>query len=154
MSDEKYFLLNTDGGMDTDGHRKKGDPPGEAGIGVVLAKVNKNNSRKEDVIKTYGKAIGPADNDVAEYMALIEGLETAIKNGAVNLRAYMDVDWIVDQINFNKTPNEDDLRLLKQQVDILVAEIEEKGSFRLSWIPRGRNAEADRLAQEARRGPS
>ncbi len=37
-----YHLLNTDGGMASDGRRSHGDPPGEAAIAVDLTRIRNN----------------------------------------------------------------------------------------------------------------
>lgn len=151
MTDDKggYFLLYTDGGMDNSGTRAKDDPPGEAGIGVVLTKVNEN-SGKEVTLKRFGKPIGPATNAVAEYRALVEGLRSALDNGARYVRAYMDSEFVVEQINNKKTPKQQDLVPLYEDAQKLIARFAPGNGFRLSWIPRGRNKEADQLAQQAR----
>ena len=149
MTERKgYFLLNTDGGMDSSGRRSHGDPPGEAAISVVLKQVNKNNS-KEIAVESFGRRIGKKMNDVAEYEALIEGLKTALKHHATHLRAYMDSEFIVEQINNKVPPEEEDLLPLQEEVHRLIGRFAPKVGFRLSWVPRGRNREADDLAREA-----
>ena len=138
-----YYVLQTDGSMEASGHRSKGDPPGEAGIGVVL----KDSS--DDLVKTISRAIGPATNDVAEYEALIAGLELAHGLGIDRIRVYMDSEFIVDQMNGLADINEEDLRLLHEKAFGLFGRF---SSRRISWIPREWNKDADRLASEARQG--
>jgi len=135
-----YYVLQTDG-MGSSGHRSKGDPPGEAGIGVVLKDSN------DAVIKTDSRAIGPATNDVAEYEALIAGLELAHGLGIDQIRVYMDSEFIVEQMNGRADINEQDLKVLHEKAFGLLGRF---SSHRVSWIPREWNKEADRLATEAR----
>jgi ribonuclease HI len=136
-----YYTLQTDGSMGSSGHRAKGDPPGEAGIGVVLKDSN------DAVVKTDSRAIGPATNDVAEYEALIAGLELAHGLGIDRIRVYMDSEFIVDQMSGLSDINEADLKLLHEKAFGLFGRF---SSRRISWIPREWNREADKLASEAR----
>lgn len=149
MAEEGYFLLNTDGGMDSSGRRSPGDPAGEAAIGVVLKRINKNND-KEVLIESFGRKIGMKSKDVAEYQALIEGLRAAIKHEATHVRAFMDAEYIVEQVNNRRPPNGPELRPLYEEVQGLIASFTPGMGFRLSWIPRTRNQEADELASKAR----
>lgn len=139
-STRSYYLLNTDGGMVNDGRRKHGDPPGKAAIAVVL-----RDSRDRPVEGSpYGKTIGDKSNDVAEYMALIEGLRFARKNGVRGIRVYVDSEFVVEQMNGRAVPRQDDTRELRTKALKLAAEFD---TFRISWIPRERNTEADGLVR-------
>ncbi len=66
-----YYLLNTDGGMASNGRRRFGDPLGRAAIGALL------RTPRLVTVAQISKAIGPATQNVAEYRALIEGLTFA-----------------------------------------------------------------------------
>ena len=63
-ADHKCYLLNADGG-------NSGNPLGRAAIGALL------RTRRLVTVAQMSKAIGPATHNVAEYQALIEGLELA-----------------------------------------------------------------------------
>ena len=67
-----YYLLNTDGGMASNGRRRSGDPLGRAAIGALL------RTPRLVTVAQISKAIGPATHNVAEYRALIEGLKLAL----------------------------------------------------------------------------
>lgn len=138
-----YYVLQTDGSMHSSGRRSREDPPGEAGIGVVL------KDSDDKVVKEYCRAIGPATNDVAEYEALITGLELALSFGIDRIRVYMDSEFIVDQMNGRSDVNETDLKLRHEKAFGLFGRF---ASRRISWIPREWNKDADRLASEARQG--
>lgn len=143
-----YYILNTDGGMVSSGRRADDDPPGEAAIAVVLKRTKKGR-KTEAVVESFGRRIGPRMNDEAEYEALLEGLRTAIKHEATHVRAFMDSEFIVEQINNAVTPKEKDLVPLYREARKLIKKFAPDMGFRLSWIPRQRNVEADILVREA-----
>jgi ribonuclease HI len=128
--------------MDSDGRRSRDQPPGEAGIGIVLKRVNKNN-KKEVPVESLGRAIGRKANDVAEYEALIEGLRLTLARGATHVRAYMDSEFVVEQVDSQTPPKEQDLVPLYGEALRLIGQFAPKTGFRLSWVPRARNREAD-----------
>ena len=64
--------LNTDGAS----RHKTGEPTGPAGIGAVL------RSESGAIIGEIARGIGVATNNVAEYTALIEGLQMALDAGS------------------------------------------------------------------------
>ena len=78
-----YYLLNTDGGMASNGRRRSGDPLGRAAIGALL------RTPRLVTVAQISKAIGPATQNVAEYRALIEGLTLARDYGIQRIRIYM-----------------------------------------------------------------
>jgi ribonuclease HI len=133
-----YFLLNTDGGVD--GWRRSGDPLSHAAIGVLL------RTRRLRTVAQISKAIGPASHNEAEYKALIEGLELACAHEVRHLRVYMDSELVVDQMNRLSAVRKAELRNLHEVATGLVALF---ASFRISWVPREMNAEADRLVRDA-----
>jgi ribonuclease HI len=74
----RYHLLATDGGIAAD---QPGKMAGEAAIGVVL----------KAPFEEISESIGPAqDHHVAEYRALIRGLEIARSHGIERLRVCLD----------------------------------------------------------------
>src|SRR5580704_7892768 len=80
--------------------------PGPAGIGVVL--------RAEDgtPIVTLGRFIGRATNNVAEYRALIAGLEKAKELGAKKISVKGDSELIVRQMRGEYRVKNPDLKVL------------------------------------------
>jgi ribonuclease HI len=148
-----YYILNTDGGMSSSGRRAKDERPGEAAIAVVLKKTKKGR-KTESVIESFGRRIGPRMNDVAEYEALLEGLRTAIKHEATHVRAFMDSEFVVEQINNGVPPKEKDLVPLYKEARKLIKQFAPGVGFRLSWVPRQRNAEADALVRDALAKPA
>jgi probable phosphoglycerate mutase len=128
-----YYLLYADGG-------NRGDPLGRAAIGALL------RTRRLEFVAQISKAIGPATHNVAEYQALIEGLKLARGCGIQHVRVYMDSEMVVDQVNGLSAVRKAHLGELHEQARRLVAQFK---SFRISWVPRELNAEADRLVNDA-----
>ena len=135
-----YFLLNTDGGVV--GWRRSGDPLRPAAIGVVL------QTRRLSIVEQFGRAIGPASHNEAEYKALIEGLKLAQAHGVRHLRVYMDSELVVDQMNDRSAVRKAELLKLHEVARGLTALFE---SIRISWVPRELNAETDQLVRDALR---
>ena len=133
-----YYLLNADGG-------NRGDPLGRAAIGALL------QTRRLEFVAQISKAIGPATHNVAEYQALIEGLKLARGYGIQQIRVYMDSEIVVDQVSGVSAVRKAHLSELHEQARGLVAQFK---SFRISWVPRELNAEADRLVNDALGAPA
>jgi ribonuclease HI len=112
--------------------------PGAAGIGVVL----------ELGGRTYeiSEPIGIATNNVAEYRALVSGLERARQLGAEEVEVYLDSELLVRQLTgVYKVRNPGLLELYHKAARLL-------GAFRkrsVTHIPRGENKRADGLAKKA-----
>ena len=126
-------LVEADGGS-----RGNPGPAGFAAVvftadhGVVLAE------RKE--------AIGHATNNVAEYRGLIAGLQAAAAEGADEVAVSMDSKLVVEQMSGRWRVRHPDLIPLQREAAALAAQF---AHITYSWIPRERNAHADRLANEA-----
>src|SRR3954470_9928386 len=108
-ADHKCYLLNTDGG-------NSGNPLGRAAIGALL------RTRRLVTVAQMSKAIGPATHNVAEYQALIEGLELACEYGVQRIRVYMDSELVVDQVNGVSAVRQAHLKELYEEARSLVAQ--------------------------------
>jgi probable phosphoglycerate mutase len=126
--------------MESNGRRRAGDPFGRAAIGALL------RSTRLAAVAQLSEAIGPASHNVAEYRALIEGLNLARVHGVERIRVYMDSELVVDQMNGVSAVKQPHLRELNEVAQKLVAQF---ASIRISWVPREMNVEADRLVKEA-----
>ena len=82
--DDRYHLY-TDGGA-------RGNP-GPAGIGARLLTAD------GDVVEELADSIGTATNNVAEYQALVAGLEIALDRGVERLDVFLDSELVVRQAN-------------------------------------------------------
>ena len=140
-----YYLLNTDGGSASTWGRRSGDPLPVAAIGALL-----RTSRLVTVAQ-ISEAIGPATHNVAEYRALIEGLKLARDYGIQRIRVYMDSELVVDQLNGHSVVRQAHLVELYKEAKGLVNQF---NSFRISWVPRELNVEADRLVQDVLGAPA
>lgn len=127
----RYHLLTTDGGIVAD---QPGKMAGEAAIGVVL----------KAPLEEISEAIGPAkDHHVAEYRALIRGLEAARSRGIGHLRVCLDSALLVNQLSGTSKVKAEHLKPLHEQA---VSLIQQFADIKITWVPRKANAEADALA--------
>jgi ribonuclease HI len=133
-----YYLLNTDGG---NLRRRPGEPLRLAAIGALL------RTRRLVPVARISAQIGPATHNVAEYTALIEGLKLARRHGVQHVRVFTDSELVVDQVNRRSAVRQAHLQELHEAATGLVAAFR---SFRISWVPREMNAEADQLVRDAR----
>jgi formyltetrahydrofolate-dependent phosphoribosylglycinamide formyltransferase len=126
------LVLYTDGGS-------RGNP-GPGAAAYVL---------KDSSGKTFsGKAffIPQTTNNVAEYTAVVRGLEAAQKAGATQIELMCDSELTVRQIHGHYKVKSDNLRDLFMQVMELLMSFQ---SWKAVHIPREKNKEADKLANQA-----
>jgi ribonuclease HI len=97
-------------------------------------------------VAQISKAIGPATHNVAEYRALIEGLMLARAHGIEHIRVYTDSELVVDQVNGVSAVKQPHLRELHERACGLRAGFK---TFRIDWVPREWNVEADQLVRDA-----
>lgn len=126
---EKACVLYTDGAA-------RGNP-GEAGAGVVLV----GPSGVE--LGTRALYLGQCTNNVAEYHALIAGLELAVQSGCREVQICLDSELIVRQIQGSYKVKSAQLKPLFAKVKSHLATLEK---WDVRHIPRGENARADELA--------
>lgn len=114
--------------------------PGPAGIGVVL--------RAEDgtPLVTLGRFIGRATNNVAEYRALITGLEKALELGAKRINIRGDSELIIRQMLGQYRVKNPDLKELYDEAQALYRQFEHA---RIEHNYREKNTLADKLANLA-----
>ena len=115
--------------------------PGPAGYGAVVW-----DADRATVLAESKQAIGHATNNVAEYRALIAGLDDAAKLGATEAAVYMDSKLVVEQMSGRWKVKHPDLAQLHAQARTLASQF---GRINYAWVPRERNKHADRLANEA-----
>jgi ribonuclease HI len=112
--------------------------PGPAGIGVVIAGCESGPIR-------IAKWIGNQDNNVAEYMALMEALQCAVSLKAKALHVYSDSQVVVRQMRGEYSCRSSRLYSLHWTCRKLARAL----SFSISHVPRENNAEANSLASTA-----
>jgi len=130
--DDARHHLYTDGGA-------RGNP-GPAGIGARLL------TASGDVVEELGDFIGKATNNVAEYQALLAGLELALDRGVERLDVFLDSELVVRQVNGRYKVKDAGLKPLHAQACLLLSRFREVD---VKHVRREQNAEADRLVNEA-----
>lgn len=114
--------------------------PGEAGAGALI----KDPSAK--VVKRLKKFLGRTTNNVAEYSALVMGLEAARAMGIDSISVFADSELMVKQLNGVYKVKSEDLRPLYEKAAALSKGFKE---FSIRHIYREKNAAADALSNEA-----
>ncbi|MHB1361801.1 MAG: Nif3-like dinuclear metal center hexameric protein [Thermoleophilia bacterium] len=114
--------------------------PGPAGIGVVLA------GPDGEVVDTIANYIGEATNNIAEYQAMVSGLELALERGIDRLAIFSDSELIVRQLEGAYKVKNEGLRPYYQEAKSLLSRLEE---YEIKSIPREANAHADELVNRA-----
>ena len=115
--------------------------PGPAGFGCVVWSADHGT-----LLAEHKQAIGITTNNVAEYRALIAGLEEARRLGADKVAVAADSKLIIEQMSGRWKVKHPDMAELHQQARALASTFD---AVTYEWIPRERNAHADRLANEA-----
>ena len=124
--------LSTDGGA-------RGNP-GPAAYGYVL------EAEDGAVLAAHGEKIGVATNNVAEYSALIAGLEKALELGVGDVEVVSDSELLVKQMRGEYRVKNEALRELSTRAARLAREI---GAVTYTAVRREHNELADRLVNEA-----
>jgi len=126
------LTVNVDGGA-------RGNP-GPAAIGVVVRDAD------GQILEEIGETIGRATNNVAEYRALLRGIELAAAHGASELELVGDSELVVRQIEGRYKVKDATMRELHAE-----AKRELAGFVRWSirHVRREANADADRLVNAA-----
>jgi ribonuclease HI len=115
--------------------------PGHAGIGVVI-KILKNQ-KKDYKIAQY---IGETTNNVAEYSALIRGLEEAHSLGLKRVAIFLDSELLVKQLSGFYRIKSKNLKPLWDKAQKILRKFD---SATIKHIRRDLNKEADALAKKS-----
>ncbi len=114
--------------------------PGPAGVGVVLTD---DSGAELDRANAY---IGETTNNVAEYRAVLLGLDRARSLGVRELEVVNDSELIARQLTGEYRVKNEQLRLLHSQAVQALAEFER---WSIRSVPRAKNEVADALVNEA-----
>jgi probable phosphoglycerate mutase len=116
--------------------------PGPAGFGALV-----RDALTGEVLAEVAEAIGNATNNVAEYRGLIAGLRAAAGvDPTARVEVRMDSKLVVEQMSGRWKIKHKDMVPLALEARELAAFL---GAVTYTWVPRDRNAHADRLANEA-----
>ena len=124
--------LSTDGGA-------RGNP-GPAAYGYVL------ETDDGTVLAAHGETIGVATNNVAEYRALVAGLEKALELGVDDVEVVSDSELVVRQMRGEYKVKNQALRELSEHAAHLARRMR---SVSYTAVRREHNELADRLVNEA-----
>jgi len=124
--------LSTDGGA-------RGNP-GPAAFGYVL------EAEDGTILDARGEAIGVATNNVAEYRALLAGLEKAVELGLGDVEVVSDSELLVKQMRGEYKIKNEALRKLADEAERLEDRL---GRVTYTAVRREHNELADRLVNEA-----
>jgi ribonuclease HI len=129
---EQYLIANSDGGA-------RGNP-GPAGYGVVI---RDQSGRRIAALSQY---LGHQTNNFAEYQGLIAALEYAVTQGHKSLKVLSDSELLVRQIKGIYKVKNPGLQDLHARAKDLIGKLT---WFNIDHVLRGRNQEADQLANAA-----
>ncbi len=113
--------------------------PGPAAYAIVLA-------RPGEPVVEKAETMGTATNNVAEYTALVEGLELAASLGVQRLAVLSDSELLVKQMNGEYRVKHPDWQPLYQEANRLKRQFD---AVTITHVRRGQNARADALCNEA-----
>jgi ribonuclease HI len=114
--------------------------PGPAGVGVVLTD---DAGNELDRANAY---IGETTNNVAEYRALLFGLDRARALGVRDLEIVNDSELVARQLTGEYRVKKEDLRMLHAQAKQALGEFDR---WSIRSVPRAENEVADALVNEA-----
>ncbi len=129
----RRLIVEADGGS-------RGNP-GPAGYGAVV-----RDADSGEVLAELAAALGTTTNNVAEYQGLIAGLRAAAELAPAEVEVRLDSKLVVEQLSGRWKVKQPHLQPLAAEAAALVRALPR---VRLGWVPRSRNAHADRLANEA-----
>jgi len=114
--------------------------PGPAAYGVSI------ETTGGEPVTAFGKFLGVATNNFAEYQGLLAALEYALNHSYRRLRVLTDSELMARQISGQYKVRSHDLKPLYDKARGLIARLE---SFSIRHVYREQNREADRLANQA-----
>lgn len=132
VENDRRVVLRVDGGS-------RGNP-GPAAIGVVV------EDAEGRVLEEISDRIGHTTNNVAEYQALITGLETVLDRGARYVRVLSDSELIVRQLRREYKVRDPELQELYHAAVGLVSRFKRVD---IKHVPREENKAADLLVNKA-----
>ena len=114
--------------------------PGPGAVGVVLEDLDGT------IVEEFGRTIGVCTNNVAEYRALLAGLELAATIGVEELEVLADSELLVKQMRGEYKVKNEGLKPLHEEARQML-----RGFKRVAirHVPRAQNAEADRMVNKA-----
>ena len=129
----KRLLIHTDGAA-------RGNP-GPAGLGAVL-----QDAETGQVIVELARYLGEQTNNVAEWTAVQDALEEALRQGARQVDLRTDSQLVARQITGRYRVKHPNLKPIYARVMALLAQFD---GYTVGHVPRELNGHADRLSNVA-----
>jgi ribonuclease HI len=114
--------------------------PGPAAIGVVVS------APDGAVLDEFAERIGVATNNVAEYRALLRGLERAASLGAREVELINDSELVARQLTGVYKVKHPAMKPLYEEAMTALRGFD---TWKIRSVPRAQNAHADQLVNEA-----
>jgi ribonuclease HI len=114
--------------------------PGPAAIGVVVT------GPGGEVLDEVAERIGTATNNVAEYRAVLRGVERAKALGATEIELVNDSELVARQLTGAYKVKHPDMKALHAEALAALSAFER---WRIRTVPRAQNAGADTLVNAA-----
>jgi ribonuclease HI len=114
--------------------------PGPAAAAAILT-----DPRTGAVLDEATSYLGQTTNNVAEYRALLLGLERSSALGATNVEVINDSELVAKQVNGEYKVKHPDMKALHAQAR---SALEAFDSWAIRSVPRARNADADKLVNQ------
>jgi ribonuclease HI len=114
--------------------------PGPAAIGVVIARAD------GEVLEELAEPIGVTTNNVAEYRALLRGLERARAIGADEIEIVNDSELVARQLTGAYKVKHPAMKPLYEEA---MAALRGFDTWSIRTVPRAQNARADDLVNHA-----
>ncbi len=114
--------------------------PGPAGFGVLV------QGAAGEVLGELSEYLGKRTNNYAEYSGLLAALDFALTQGHPRLRVISDSELMVKQMKGQYKVNSPELRPLYEEAKRRAARLD---LFQIQHVLRGKNQQADRLANLA-----
>src|SRR5271155_1704364 len=114
--------------------------PGPSGFGVYI------QDEAGKAVAELSEFLGKQTNNYAEYSGLLAALNLALEKGHTKLRVVSDSELMVKQIKGQYRVNSPELRPLYEEAKRRIGRLEQ---FRIEHVLRGKNQQAERLANLA-----
>jgi ribonuclease HI len=120
-----------------------GGARGNPGPAAAAAVVSTPDGR---VLDQVAVTLGHATNNVAEYRALLLGLERAAALGATEVEVVNDSELVAKQVNGEYKVKHPDMKALHAEA---LAALSGFDAWAIRSVPRSKNADADALVNQA-----
>ncbi|RLC89011.1 MAG: hypothetical protein DRJ03_00175 [Chloroflexi bacterium] len=104
-----------------------------------------NSDDESEVIASGHRTCGTGTSNIAEYRALIAGLQGSLKTGVDIIHIIGDSQLVVKQVTKAFKVNKPELKRHRNRVLELLEQLED---FTIKWVPRRKNKRADALVNE------